>query len=314
MAPAVERVVVHVGMHKCASTSLQAALRVQLDGRPERDVAYPSLGGKGKKRQSPLARALSYGAKREDARAQVLPGLQSETVRAASTLVLSGEGLYATRPKELQQLLAQAQLGTPQLRPMAIVRDPAEWLNSLYVFEILQGFTNLTFGAFVEDALRRGMCDYRKNLRRWMKLSGAKLVLFADKRDAAPLLARAITAMNLGPAPAVANEKTAADPRTVALAHRLFLTGIAEREREGFARVRRAISELAAERCWNGRFQGLDPAPARQARPGNDRRTMGGGIQRTRHEGLRAKPPRPLRPEDSRGGRRVPQHQTAAVA
>lgn len=257
-----KRVVVHVGLPKAASTSLQAALA---QARPElaaAGIAYPPLGGAGVKDQRALRAALAGGAPRA-LRRQVAEGLR-RGAQGAETLVLSGETISATDPVRLRALLDAAGFAGAPLVAVAVLRDAAGWLNSQYAFEAAQFRHVETFAPYVRARLGDGTVDPCRTFRAWMHPPVAHFVAVPLRAcgDGRPILPRLLAAMALPAtlADCLASVRNVApDPRTVAAGRRLAARLSAHQRGRRHPRARALLRAAAEREGWTGRFCGLDP-------------------------------------------------------
>lgn len=247
-----KRVVVHVGVAKAASTTLQAALA---QARPELSGAgaeYLAFGGGGVKDQKVLRDALADDRSAKAVRRALRP-------LTADTLILSGESLFRQPPAALRALLIGTPFADAELSAMAIVREPVGWLNSRYAYGAT-GFRR--FGSFArfarEEAGRERLMDL---FAAWRSGAHFTALPLHDRRDPRSVIARAFATMGLPiPPPETDVRKPAPDPRTVEAGRRVG------RRRDPGARpgpARRRLLEAAATLGWTGRFVGPTPVVAR---------------------------------------------------
>lgn len=250
---------VHIGLEKAASTSFQASLVAARDRLGENQIVYPQIGGGGAKDQRDLRFALE-GHSAAIART-------SAALRAAADvgerLVLSGETLYYAEPRSLLRLLASSGWGGVPVTAVAIVREPAGWLNSRYAFETVQFRHRVRFSRFLARRLKPDFPLWPTLLARWQEAEGITLVAVPLRAVGDPrrTIARTIAAMGIDPClvPEGSELNEALDPRTVEAGRRLAFYGIGNVIGQPFhRRVRGAMLEAAEAEGFNGRFQALD--------------------------------------------------------
>lgn len=254
------QVVVHIGLEKAASTSLQASLVGARDRLAAEGIVFPQLGGGGVKDQRDLRFALA--GDRQTA-ARVAQTLEKSAREGARQLVLSGETLYHHSPDALLSLLHAGGWGDARVRAVAIVREPAGWLNSRYAFEVLSFRHRVSFPRFVTDRLPAEGTIWMRPMQAWLACGGMSVhaVPLRSREDAASPIARAVEALGIDPALVPEGEalNEGHDQRTVEAARRLALYRIPAAGIPFMRQVRQRMMKAArAEGLAGGRFHGLD--------------------------------------------------------
>ncbi|MEM9224499.1 MAG: hypothetical protein AAGB11_19160, partial [Pseudomonadota bacterium] len=217
----------------------------------------PQMGGGGAKDQRDLRFALFGDRAAFERVAEVL----RSNLPSAEGVVLSGETLYRADPGILRALLREAGWGDASIKTVAIVRDPAGWLNSRYAFETIQFLHGDGFEPYVKRALKSGAALWTRSFGPWIAASDmAFSAIPLRSSDGEPVVRRTLRAMGLSchgdsAAPRL-NE--AFDPRTVEAARRLAPYPIAKQPRKAARQVRRHLLSVAQAEGFGGRFQGLD--------------------------------------------------------
>ncbi|MEM8664162.1 MAG: hypothetical protein AAGF49_08590 [Pseudomonadota bacterium] len=253
------RVVVHIGLEKAASTSLQAQLVAARDELAAGGTVFPQLGGGGAKDQRDLRFAFGIDP---PARMRVVQTLSSAG-RDADTLVLSGETLYNVAPAHLTALLAEAGWGDAAVSAVAIVREPAGWLDSRYAFDALQFLHRRSFRAYLARALRGRRTSFMRAFTPWIDAADVHFTAVPlSPADGASVIVRTLQAMGLPERYANPSKSLneAVDPRTVEAARRLSRYGIAAHGFSVIRPTRKVMLAAAAREGFSGRFQGLDAA------------------------------------------------------
>ncbi|GAB5374874.1 MAG: hypothetical protein AcusKO_13360 [Acuticoccus sp.] len=266
----------HIALEKAASTTLQASLAAAADDLLAAGIAFPRIGERRGKVQRALNDALHGDAAARDLMRDTLAALAAR--RDVDTLVLSGETLSTFGPGTLRAFLDEAGWRDAPLTAVAIVREPAGWLNSYYAFAASLFRETRPFAAFVQRALRRGTVTWDSVFAPWIEADEAAFVAvpLAARDDPRSVVTRTLDAMGLADAPVAvaAARNEAVDPRTVEAARRLAAYRLPQPRGER-QRLRRRLFETAEAAGFTGRFQGLDPRLAATidaaCRTGNDR-------------------------------------------
>lgn len=277
MPDGARRVVVHIGLEKAASTTLQASLVAASAEMARRGIAYPRIGGGSAKVQRAVHEAVAPGGD-EAARAAAREALRAAASQDCHTLVLSGETLHSHGPDALRRFLAGAGWADAQVTALALVREPAGWLNSRYAFRTSMFRHSERFARFVRASLRRGAVDWERVFAAWLEAPDISFaaVPLAARGDPRPVVVRALAAAGLGDVPLAGSvqRNEAVDPRTVEAARRLRRYRLPQRHGQRL-KVRNVLFGQAVSEGWSGRFQGLDEALAAHidaaTRAGNDR-------------------------------------------
>ncbi|MCF3935745.1 hypothetical protein L1787_20320 [Acuticoccus sp. M5D2P5] len=258
------RVLVHIGLPKAASTSLQATLAASRPAFGENGIAYPVLGGGGTKDQRPLRGAIAGDPVD---RAATVDGIAQ--CADAHTLILSGETLSGGDPAGLASILEEGPFAGCGIEAFAIVRDPASWLNSMYAFRAIQFLETAAFPHFVAAALKEGHGDFGATFAKWAatRAAGGTVASFTplplrSKIDNRSVITRLAELWDFGPDLLTEEEprNEAADPRTVEAARRLARRGLKSRDLPTRRKARALLQKAARAYGWAERFSGLNPA------------------------------------------------------
>ncbi len=278
------RVLLHIGLEKAASTSLQGALVDSRAALAAHGVAFPAIGGGGAKDQRDLRLGLEGNA---EARARAVAALREVAAGEADTLLLAGETFYRIGVAPIRAVLSDSGWGDIPIEAFAVIRDAPGWLNSRYAFGAIQFRHREGFAAYARKAVERGDVDWYGQFAPWMDAAGIAFhaVPLADRRDPRSVVVRALEAMGLGFVPEGPRRNEAVDPRTAEAGRRLAAYRLAKGGDPAVRPARRVMLESAAREKFDGRFQGLDAAITEAI------------------ESRRARKPGPLRP--SRLGHRL---------
>ncbi|WP_108659750.1 hypothetical protein [Acuticoccus kandeliae] len=271
------RVLAHIGLPKSASTSLQAALAGGREALHAVGFAYPELGGRGTKDQRPLPGALAGNAAD---RAAVAAGIAGHAESAG--LILSGETLSSSDPRALVAVLAEGPFAGAPVEALAVVRDPASWLNSMYAFRAIQFLEADHFPRFLDRQLKAGRADFETVFAAWSRAPAADFrpLPLRARGDTRSVIVRVMEAWGLAVTlPEDETRNPAPDPRTVEVARRLAGRGLARRDQAARRRARGLLMSEAKARGWARRFSGLDPQNAAEIA----RRTAGNDAFARRH-------------------------------
>ncbi|WMS41148.1 hypothetical protein RDV64_13765 [Acuticoccus sp. MNP-M23] len=253
------RVILHIGLEKAASTSLQGALVDHRAALAANGVAFPAIGGGGAKDQRDLRLGLEGHA---EPRERAVARLKSAAASDAHTLLLAGETFYRIGVAPVLEVLADGGWGGVPVAAFAVIRDAPGWLNSRYAFGAIQFRYRDGFASYARKAVRRGDVDWHRQFAPWMEAPGVAFhaVPLADRRDQRSVVVRTLEAMALSFVPEGPRRNEAVDPRTAEAARRLAAFGLARGGDAAVRPARRVLLESAAREKFDGRFQGLDAA------------------------------------------------------
>ena len=200
------RAIIHIGMPRTGSTSLQevlASLRPRLE---EAGILYPALAPPGSPPEAdvnhqPLGEALDGRRPRAERRA-ALDRLDRALARtAADTVILSYEDFSVQRaafgvPETLRAAFARHGFA---LEVLMMVKPPFAFLNSAYAHRAQLVRETGSFRDYMRLNWRSARLDYRALVAPWAEAADGRVtaVPLADRRSDAPLVARAVEALGL---------------------------------------------------------------------------------------------------------------------
>ncbi|MEM8855088.1 MAG: hypothetical protein AAGD34_15395 [Pseudomonadota bacterium] len=263
-----QHLIVHVGLPKAASSTFQAALVRSRPHHRAHGVAFPALGGGGVKDQHDLKIALTKGRK-SAAYGAVFDAIDHAfTKEGARTVVLSGETVWQSPAAHVEAFFADALRRNLRVTTLAILRDPATWLNSRYAFRASLFLEAGTFAPFAKAELARGTVSWGKHFAPFLSHPQCPFLAIplAAQGDDRPVLNRTLEAAGLPQAfadGAESNRNEALDPRAVEVARRLQALGLDGREAVLRRRARSLLMNAAHDRGWRDKFCGLTPSLAK---------------------------------------------------
>lgn len=173
-----DRIYLHIGMHKTATTAIQAALSGFSDGttryarllRPNHTVDLISLfSNRAEQHRHFRKHGQSVDRALTDRRRKLEKRLAAELDSPERVLVFSGEGLAYLEPDELAALRARLAAHADEIRCLAYLRDPVGFASSAFQQRIRGGHTRFDIPA----------PNYRKRFARFLEVFGAGNVDFA---------------------------------------------------------------------------------------------------------------------------------------
>lgn len=180
------RLLLHIGLNKCASTFIQGRLAASRDHLARCGTCYPRAGG----RTAHYGLSAAYGFGPEGVAPLPLDAHLAEARRAgAERLVLSSEYLSLARPKAIASLaedIAAAGLGVEVL---LFARPVVPWVRSLfnqYVKTVEGGRWLPNIDAFVDQVLGNRAIDIAARYRAWERVVGAERIRLVDISPDAP--------------------------------------------------------------------------------------------------------------------------------
>ncbi|MCK8783556.1 hypothetical protein M0638_04070 [Roseomonas sp. NAR14] len=275
------RAIIHVGMSRTATTSLQGALAAHRSGLTEAGILYPDLTPR-----SAAAPHLSHqhlgealdGRRPARERTELLDLLRA-ALRAsrADTLLLSYEKLAEIPPRRgvpalLRDVLAEAGCA---MEVLVTVKPQAEQLNSLYTHATQFLRERRGFAAWLAAREGARVLDYAALLEPWHAAAAGRVhaVGLRDPGADTPAVARMLEAVGLGdrvlplltPAELHRRKNRSPGPVAVAVSRRLAAGGgrvaLGDAAREATRFVARRAREAGLDAVP---FQGVTPAARRR--------------------------------------------------
>ncbi|MEJ1160231.1 hypothetical protein [Prosthecomicrobium sp. N25] len=186
------RVVVHIGMTKTGSTSIQAAfhkaraelLPLGIDyldlGQNHSRVVKVALSGSAKRLKGSAARSLGLaeGIDAYDAGAVRAALEERLAARRAPLLVISGEGFFNMTEAEIAAFHALLTRHFDEIRIVAYLRDPLSWASSRAQENVKHGHTvaELTESVETDPDTSPIVPQYRRRLGGWIDAFGRAAV------------------------------------------------------------------------------------------------------------------------------------------
>lgn len=272
----IRRAIVHIGMPRTASTSLQAILtdlRPQLSGL---GILYPRILPHGFLgpclNHQPFGETLDGRRPRRE-KAECLEGLARELAGTdADTVILSYEdfALQQVRFKVPEILRTILERHGFAMEVAIVVKPQSEHLNSLYAHRAQLVREHRTFGQFACAVWRSGQFDYEALAAPWISQTNGRItaVPLRDHRSDVPLVERFFSALGLqdrvGPLIG-ASERTLVENRSpgpiaVETSRRLRRLRVREQTRTPPRDIGRFIDRSAWSKGWDETtFRGNDP-------------------------------------------------------
>lgn len=169
------RVLVHLGLNKCASTFVQQALKASAADLRLAGVAYSGTG----------THAAHYGLSQHYGFGPDAPGLGCQGVtqmldkaaaQGCDRVILSSEYLSLYRPKAAARLVVDLERAGASAEYLMYSRPPVGWIAALfnqYVKTVDNGRTLENIDAFVDQVLANGAVNIAQRYNMWRDLVGA---------------------------------------------------------------------------------------------------------------------------------------------
>ena len=168
-------IIVHIGLRKAGSASLQAFLAANEAALRARGVDYPRIGRVGPEHRLThvnLAHDLR-GAKRYDPAYGSLEALaQAWRGSDADTMILSSEMFEDCTPDEARRLGALLRRGNEPVRIVLILRHLIDLMPSSYGQKVKYGLNTYDFDHFYASRMGQRRVNYFKTARRWAAAFG----------------------------------------------------------------------------------------------------------------------------------------------
>jgi hypothetical protein len=168
-------IVIHIGLRKSGSTSLQYFLSANEAALRGIGVEYPRLGRSGRLTQT-AHRNLQCELRGRAAVFDPALGTLEDVARywrraEAHTLILSCEGFEECPTHEAERLKSLAR-GDEEFRIVLIVRDLVSLMPSSYSQKIKSGVNLYDFDTFFERRMREARVDYFQTAQNWASAFG----------------------------------------------------------------------------------------------------------------------------------------------
>lgn len=169
------RILVHLGLNKCASTYIQQALAAAQAPLRRHGVFYPVEGG----------RTAQYGLSRHYGFGPDVPGVTPRNLswlvdqadrRGCDRMILSSEYLSLFRPAAIAGFAAELQVLGVETQFLMFTRELAGWVRSLfnqYVKTVDHGPQFRSINEFVDHVLANGAIDIAQRHGAWAAAVGA---------------------------------------------------------------------------------------------------------------------------------------------
>ena len=166
------RLVLHIGTHKTASTSIQEMLGRLSQELTEEDILIPSSGSRILGSHHHLAWDC-FGDGRFDSLFGGMDSLRDEISGSDAPLIVVSSETFTARPGQKRQehaIESLRRLGNElnlELQVIAYVRPQWTYLDSLYTQQVKMGFHSLHFDEFVSTNLNKSRFDYNVVFSTW---------------------------------------------------------------------------------------------------------------------------------------------------
>lgn len=192
--PATRRCIVHIGLNKTGSTTLQGWLHLNRDALREQGIWHDSLGPHGGPN---LTTAVGWAVYAHSQRPNYVPGgwqaqayriggradlqvrLDQFLTRVEASFPPAGGGTYVTSSEhigagvknvaEMEKLHDWFAQRFDEVRYVVYIREQADWVASAYVQAVRSG-TTLGLNAFIDQF---GCNDYHQLVQKWRGVAGA---------------------------------------------------------------------------------------------------------------------------------------------
>lgn len=271
------RGIVHIGMPRTGSTSLQVILTHLRPLLLEHGVLYPEIKPRSFPWDSPNHQPFGEtldGRRPAHEKAECLASLaQTLEGTQADTVILSYEDFAHQHrrfgvPEILRAALAQHGFA---MEVAVVVKAPSEQLNSVYSHRAQMIRETRTFGEFARQAWRSGRFDYEALTEPWIAAANGRIsaIPLRDRRSDAPLIERFVGALGLheriggliGGNERGLVENRSPGPIAVEASRRLRRMRVHRQVKVHPREIGRFIDEQAWARGWDATpFRGNDPA------------------------------------------------------
>lgn len=184
------RLLLHIGLNKCASSFIQHRLRRNASALAEAGVLYPvEAVGNG---QFGLSKHYGFGPMRNEAveERSIADVARLAREQDATAVILSSEYFSLNRPEGITKLLDDIRSEGFELSRVLFFARPVEpWLRSLfnqYIRSIDTGPYLGSIDAYLDQVMRHGELDIAGRFRAWQAAVGADRIRLIDIRSTEP--------------------------------------------------------------------------------------------------------------------------------
>lgn len=168
------RLLIHLGLNKCASTYVQSVLFQSRDALAEAGVSYPVTGTQ--KCQYGLSRYYGFGPDAPEVHPTSLEDLITRSEReGADRLILSSEYLSLYQPSAAERLVQDVERLGVSAEYVLFSRELLGWIAALfnqYVKTVEDGRLMSGIDAFVDQVLTNRAIDIARRYHMWADLVG----------------------------------------------------------------------------------------------------------------------------------------------
>jgi len=244
------RILVHLGLNKCASSYIQQALAAAQAPLRRAGVFYPVEGGR--TAQYGVSRHYGFGPEAAGVTPRHLAWLADEAGRrGCDRMILSSEYLSLCRPAAIARFMADLGALGAEARFLVYSREARAWVRSLfnqYVKTVDAGPHFRSLGAFIDHVLANGAIDLAHRYGAWADAAGPdriRHVRIAEGAPSASVLAPFAAFAGVAiPAPAAAAGNRSLGPGA------LYLTGLLRQAPVSAARDRLIAAVAGSDCSW----------------------------------------------------------------
>lgn len=171
-------ILLHVGLNKCASSYIQAAL-CRAQARLRQAGVFYGVEGRHQAHYG-VSRYYGFGPDEAGVTPRSLPWLAREAERRrCPRMIVSSEYLSLARPEAIGRLVGDAEGLGARLRVLFFSREAEPWIASLFNQYVKMGgdCSGIAgINGFVDRVLRNGTVDIARRWRAWVEAAGADRV------------------------------------------------------------------------------------------------------------------------------------------
>jgi hypothetical protein len=165
-------IVIHIGLRKAGSTSIQAFLRDNTRALRALSVDYPRIGRRGRANHQNLAAEIRGLASFDPALGDVGALAAHWRSAPANTLIVSAENLEEAETAEALRLQALKRREDEEIRVVMIIRDLVGLTPSSYTQMVKLGVKTHTFDDFFAKRIKDRRVNFFRTARRWADAFG----------------------------------------------------------------------------------------------------------------------------------------------
>ncbi len=164
--------VLHIGLKKSGSASIQTFLAANYDALRAMSIDYTTIGRGKRKAHHNLAHDAMTNAKFDASQGTLTELARAASDRAVSRVMVSSEMFEGCEPVAVSAVRSRLEAAGREYRIVLIIRDLLDLMPSSYAQKIRYGLNLFDFDEFFEERMKEARVDYFETASRWGDVFG----------------------------------------------------------------------------------------------------------------------------------------------